>query len=199
MNKKRLVTMLSAIALVALLAIGATLAFFTDQESATNSFAMGNVGITLTETSTDEENVIPNEDGSLSFTSVMPNQIISKIPVVTVDADSLDVYIRARVVVEAIEGSTITAENLAELESLLNTQILGNGIWERGDAADDTNFYVIGRRSAGDFVTLFNTVQIPSSWGNNTANQGFTIRIIAEAIQADNLTSDAWTSASFGN
>ena len=48
--KKKIVTLCVVICLLAVAAIGGTLAYFTDNETATNVFTMGKVDIELTET-----------------------------------------------------------------------------------------------------------------------------------------------------
>lgn len=55
MSKKSLLVLAMTLSMVAILAIGGTLAYFTDTESATNTFTVGNVKIKLVE---------KNEDGS---------------------------------------------------------------------------------------------------------------------------------------
>ena len=49
MNKKKLFTMVLALVLIGAVGVGATLAYFTDNDSATNVVTMGHVNIELTE------------------------------------------------------------------------------------------------------------------------------------------------------
>ncbi|MDO5323968.1 MAG: TasA family protein, partial [Clostridia bacterium] len=49
MNKKKVLVLAVSVCLVAILAIGGTLAYFTDTDAKTNTFTVGNVDITLTE------------------------------------------------------------------------------------------------------------------------------------------------------
>lgn len=49
MNKKKILVLAVSVCLVAILAIGGTLAYFTDTDSATNTFTTGGVDITLIE------------------------------------------------------------------------------------------------------------------------------------------------------
>lgn len=49
MNKKKILVLAVSVALVAILAIGGSLAYFTDTDEATNTFTVGNVDITLIE------------------------------------------------------------------------------------------------------------------------------------------------------
>ena len=58
--KKRIVTIALVVALVAIAAVG-TLAYFTDTDSATNTFAVGNVRIKLIEQQRGENGLVPFE------------------------------------------------------------------------------------------------------------------------------------------
>ena len=49
MNKRRILAIAMSLCIVAILAVGASLAYFTDNDSATNTFAVGNVKIQLIE------------------------------------------------------------------------------------------------------------------------------------------------------
>ena len=49
MNKRRILAAAMALCIVAIIAVGATLAYFTDSKSATNTFTIGNVKIELIE------------------------------------------------------------------------------------------------------------------------------------------------------
>lgn len=57
MNKRKIVLLASALCMVAILAIGGTLAYFTDTDEETNTFTIGNVKIDLKETF-DEKNAV---------------------------------------------------------------------------------------------------------------------------------------------
>ena len=54
MKKKSILMAAIAVMLVAVLVVGGTLAYFTDTKSATNTFTMGNVKITLDETNVND-------------------------------------------------------------------------------------------------------------------------------------------------
>ena len=58
--KKRIVTIALVVALVAIAAVG-TLAYFTDTDKATNTFAVGNVEIKLIEQQRGENGLVPFE------------------------------------------------------------------------------------------------------------------------------------------
>lgn len=62
MNKRRILAIAMSLCIVAILAIGASLAYFTDNDSATNTFTVGNVTIKLIEEERD------GKGGKQSFT-----------------------------------------------------------------------------------------------------------------------------------
>lgn len=62
MSKRKILTLAMALSMIAILAVGATLAYFTDAEKATNTFTIGDVDITLNETFTKDSKLIPGVD-----------------------------------------------------------------------------------------------------------------------------------------
>ena len=75
MNKKKIVTACLVVALLAVFAIGGSLAYFTDTEEKDNTFTVGNVDIQLTE---------PNwvSSGSIDAPEVYPGEPLAKDPTV---------------------------------------------------------------------------------------------------------------------
>lgn len=65
MNKKKILVLAVSVALVAILAIGGSLAYFTDTKSATNTFTVGNVKIDLIEQQTTENGLDTFQNGKL--------------------------------------------------------------------------------------------------------------------------------------
>lgn len=61
--KKKLTLVVTCIVLVAAMVIGGTLAYFTDKDDATNTFAVGNVSIDLIEQQRGENGLVPFEQG----------------------------------------------------------------------------------------------------------------------------------------
>lgn len=182
MKNKKVLAAATSVALVAVVGIGATLAYFTDSEEQTNVVTMGHVDIDLTETS-EEEDAVLTEDG-LQFDNVMPGDVVSKVPTITVADDSQDAYIRVKMDISAEEGSGITDEDLAELESRLSNQITEGTGW----TYDGEYYYYDEVMTAGESVDFFESVTVPETWANNTADESFSIKLTAEAIQADNMT-----------
>lgn len=184
MKNKKLLTAATSVALVAVVGVGATLAYFTDSEEQTNVVNMGHVDIDLTETS-NSDNAVMIEDG-IQFYDVMPGDIISKIPTITVAEGSQSAYVRMKMTISAPEDSEITQEDIYLLEGRLRSEITDNTGWYY--STEDGYYYYNAGLQAGQHVDFFDTVTIPAEWTNNTADETFTIELQAEAIQQDNVT-----------
>lgn len=181
MRKRALVTALCAVALIGVVGVGATLAYFTDSENATNVVTMGKVDISLTEPTFGAE----NPENHIS--DVVPGQIITKDPTITVAEDSQPAYLRAKI--EFKQGEQVMDEKLAsELEALLKDSdgnlLTASTMWLKGD---DGYYYYQEAVDPGDSILLFNSVTIPETWENDVRNMEFDIVISAEAIQAENF------------
>ena len=85
MNKKKLGTGLVALALVGVVGIGGSLAWFTDTENTTNTFTVNHVDINL------KEDNWKGQDKAF-----MPGDTISKDPVVTLNEGSSPAYVRIK-------------------------------------------------------------------------------------------------------
>lgn len=170
MKNKKLISMVVAIALVAVIGVGATLAYFTDKDEATNVITMGHVDIELTEPEFDEAT-----DDTKEITNVEPNQEIVKDPTITVAEGSEDAYVRATITYEGLDETQI--EELA---------IEINAGWHFNE--EDGYYYYNTKLMAGESAKLFDGFKIPETWGNEVADITFKINVNAEAIQADNFT-----------
>lgn len=180
MRNKKLFTMVISVALVAVVGVGATLAYFTDNDVETNVITMGHVDIELTEPNFDKEK---NPDGTINenfdgkednkISKVVPGQVIPKDPTITVQKDSEDSYVRAKL---AYKG--LTEEQIADLKLTLEDG------WTEGV---DGYYYYNKILKPNDKVILFKEVNIPKTWGNEVADLTFEIIVNAEAIQANNF------------
>lgn len=103
MKNKKLISMTASLAIVAVIGIGATLAYLSDAaDPKTNIFTMGKVDIELTETGCIAEGleesglgtVTPSEDGSgYEYKDLLPGFKGVKKPVVTVKEGSVESYV----------------------------------------------------------------------------------------------------------
>lgn len=175
MKKKKLISLFAAVALIGVIGVGATLAYFTDTEAVTNVVTMGHVDITLTEPSFDKDDGTPDN----TISNVMPNTVISKDPTVTVAPGSENAYVRVKLDITATDVEGVDDEKALVL-SLLDLDIEN---WFFSDGY----YYYQGVMEEGDTATLFTKVTIPEDWGNEYAKFGFNIAVSAEAIQADNF------------
>ena len=189
MNKKKVLSMVTALALVAVVGIGATLAYFTDKADIQNVITMGHVDINLT-----ENKVVKDADGEyvpvgetelteegLTFEDVVPGQTVPKNPTITVEEDSENCYVRATVTVESHD---IDKDVLDLLTKKLTDQILSTAgsNWTYNDK--DGYFYYGSELKAAEKAVLFETVTIPGEWDNAVADKSFSIKIAAEAVQS---------------
>lgn len=193
--KKRMIAVVMAVCALAVLAIGSTFAFFTSKDNAGNTFTMGNVNIELTETSTESEGIKAGEvkdDGKgIVYTSAMPGDVFSKNPIVTNTGDN-DAWIRVKIDVTSEDESM--QENVAALKEAIVADMIDHYEWDV--KADDEYIYFTDIVKAGAEVDLFETVKIPSTWGNEAADASFSIEISAEAVQSDN-NGATWDEASW--
>ena len=180
MRNKKLFSLIIAVALVAVVGVGATLAYFTDNDVAKNVVTMGHVDIELEEphfdkAKDDEGNPNPDFDGTEDnkISKVLPGQVVPKDPTITVQKGSADAYIRAQVKYDGL-----TKEQIADLQLTLEPD------WTEGT---DGYYYYNKIVKADDKVVLFKEVNIPKTWGNDVADMTFEINVFAEAIQADNF------------
>ena len=184
MKKRNVLTLLLALVLVAAIAVGSTLAYFTSQDDTSNTFTMGKVEINLDES--DDEGVTWEEDG-LEYSAVLPGNVENKIARVTVDEDSEDCYLMMTVEVAVAEDTTLTSADIAALYGAI-VDAIDDEAWTVTTENDGTLKCVYnGSLTAEEEVRLFETITIPTSFGNNTAGQSFEIVLNAYAIQADNL------------
>lgn len=174
MKGNRIALFSLSLAAVAAIGTGATLAYFTDSASAENVITMGHVDIEVTEPGFHYENN--------TITNVVPNQVIVKDPTITVDEESEDCYVRAKITMEGLTekqqeqllaGINVNADEKAE-----------NNKWFPGA---DGYYYYNEKLTAEDSVKLFTKVTIPENWGNEVVDSSFQIVVSAEAVQADNF------------
>jgi len=194
--KKKYALSLAAAAMVGTLAVGGTLAWFTDTETATNVVTMGAVDITLKE---DGGNGPIITDG-LEYKDVMPGDTFKK--TVTIKNNENDAYVRAVITVSGDEAVMATFGDEKAENDIKFAGLDENAKWTKNeDGSYSTTVYYKNSASHNimtngeDVVfTVFTDIQIPGEkWDNVFANNSFNIKVDAEAIQAANLSEeDAW-------
>ena len=177
--KKKLVLSLAAAALVGTLAVGGTLAWFTDTETATNVVTTGNVDIAWFEGDGNVEKKITDKYTGIQFgteTPVTPGQNLDKEARIKNEGKNA-AYIRAKIVF--LEG-----EN--EISKPEYMDIIGrNSNWEEGD---DGYYYYKDIVTPGNWTEKIMTdITIDPAKANNENFADKEVRLDAEAIQSDNL------------
>ena len=184
MKNRRMGLSIAAASLAGVLAMGATLAYFTDKDSASNVFTMGKVGIDLVE-DTKEGEPVEITDSGIHYGGIVPGDEVSKIANVVVDSDSEDAYIR--VMVTADSGSKELSAYMTELTDQIRNTVAEDEKWT---LKSDGYLYYSDIVSADEVINIFDTVSIPASWGNEIAGETFNVNITAYAVQADNFTGE---------
>lgn len=205
--KKKILAITLCIAMLAIMLVSGTMAYFTDTQAKTNTFTMGKVDITL-----DEPNYKP-VDGKLK---VFPGQTYPKDPTITVAADSENCYLVATVTInqsaklhELYENDTTGVKQdwglslaghgglvsggiagyaaVPASENNTSGTLLGEKVFltyaEEGDNIIYT-FYFKDIHHAGEKEVLFTNVTIPSIINNDDLDGDLTVTVNAYAIQA---------------
>lgn len=215
MKKKSILVAGLSVMIIASMAVAGTLAYFTSTKTATNTFTVGNVAITLDEAKVEKGNgdtwiATPGAERVTenTYEGVYPGAVLPKDPTVTVNTGSSDTYVRVKVTVSnaAAWKAACEAHDITDLADIFKGHVEAD--WRRAaitNNADDTITYVYnyvggtdaGRLSAnGTTGALFTSVTIPAVFTGDElaeigAEEGFTMNIVADAIQAegfDNVT-----------
>lgn len=192
-NKK---TVISAIALSAVMAVGGAMAYFTDIDSAKNQIEIGNVHIDLTEPKWDETPDENNNGIPDTAEKIVPGKTIEKDPMVT-NTGKNDSYIYLTVSVPKADIITAAPDGtLNNNGEALTTQLFSytaNENWElleTDSSANDKNVYVYGYKTAvapgASTDTLFDSVTFVNAIeGQGLEDKVFDIDIKASAIQSE--------------
>ena len=196
MTKKNILSIVVALALVAALAVGATLAFFSDEDTATNTFTMGKVDIDLKES--DDGGETWTDDG-LTFEKLVPGDTTPKMAKVTVAEDSNDCYIAMTVALECNDYDAETGKGFTDEEKSMLMTAVENAIdaekWTVVLQNDGSLLCIYKEacvaKAAKAEVVLFEEITLPLGdkfvFGNNLAEEEFSLVLNAYAVQADNM------------
>ena len=169
MNKKKVLVLAVSVCLVAILAIGGTLAYFTDTDAKTNTFTVGNVDITLTE---------PNWEGSGSQDApeVYPGEPLAKDPTVTNDGAN-PCFVRIKV-----EGLNCLAPagNITYRTDYRDGKLGDNWVLHTDGYFYYNKVLEVGAKTDA----LFDQIVIPTDLTNGDATTKFNVVVTAEAVQA---------------
>lgn len=169
MKKKSLALALS-LALIAVVGIGSTFAYFTDNDTKTNVVTMGHVDIELNEYN--EMNEL-QKDG-MTFDNIVPGETVYKAAQVEVADDSEPCYVRVKVEYKWTDENCKVSFDGVELN-------VDSAKWTK-----ENDYYVRNEAlKANDKALLFEKVTLPTEWNNDVADKEFKIILSAEAVQAN--------------
>ena len=180
--KKKVTAIALAVCILAVAVIGATMAYFTDTESKTNTFTFGKVDIELTETSeADEKNGVKAGDKSadgIIYPTVLPGLVYSKVPTVKVVEGPAWVVVTATVPTvydwDGLFNGTIDETNF-EMKS---KSVGGNTVYY---------FYANAAVAKDGTVTPFTQAKINPALTQNDVAEKFDMVINAYAIQKEDF------------
>ncbi|MGN8875906.1 TasA family protein [Pseudoflavonifractor sp. HCP28S3_F10] len=187
--KKKIMAAALAICMMATLVVGMSLAYFTDKEEKSNVFTIGNVDITLTE---------PNWDasGKEEAKEAYPGEPLAKDPTVE-NTGANPCFVRIKVEWDSAVWGNVTPEYRTGYQP--NT--LGAGWVDGGDGYfyftkplcvkgtenDSWNVGLVSKTPA-----LFDQIVIPTSLTNSNAQTEYTVKVTAQAIQAQGAKAPNW-------
>lgn len=194
MKIRKALTLVTALALTAALAVGGTLAYLTAQtDTVTNTFTVGNVSITLDEAKVDVYgNVDENTTDRVTANTykLIPGHEYIKDPIVTVEANSEDCYVFVKIEndISGIEDSSNTIEN----------QVTTTNGWTKLDGVTDVYYQEVAASNEDQELAVFGSFKIASD-AEVADYSGKTIDITAYAIQQDGFddAAAAWEAAGF--
>lgn len=188
-------------AIAALGIAGTSLAWFTDQDSLSNTMALGKIDIVLEE---EEYDKMVDDDG-IYKEMLVPGDCINKDLSISLDTGSEGAYIRIKspkiILLNQDESQEVTDSQLEDGQLIIDgdTSKFGAEL-EAGWVQIGDTFYYTNPLKQGDRVYFLKehqnpenekyTLQIPTSWGSDYMNTLFSIKYDVEAIQSDNVTVD---------
>lgn len=185
--KKKVALTAAAVALVGTLAVGGTLAWFTDTEIATNVVTTGHVDISVMEKDSAAGTYEEKNDSGLTLDGkYVPNATVDKFVTVKNNNNSSKAWIRVKI----------------EMPDSMNDAVLKGKdkkwIKNTDDSSDEYYYYTDAVDANQSTEELITGIQLPN-WGNdmtdkgtlntetNKIDNGINIKVIAEAVQADNI------------
>lgn len=187
--KKKLLITLSVVACAVLLVVGSiagTIAYLTSTQTVTNTFTVGDVTITMTETDVDGSTSGQAGTGRdvANTYKLIPGKTYTKDPVIYVGADSESCYLFVK-----ITNGMAAIETDEEAKTVIG-QMKEKG-WVAFNAAEGV-YYKTTAVNAGAEVSVFDTVTVSGTVNNTTlaTYDASELKVVAYAIQAEGLTAD---------
>ena len=226
MKARKILVSLAALALVAAISIGGTLAYLTSQtKEVKNTFTVGNVSITLDEAAVNpdgtqkEDGKTPADRTDNNSYNLLPGHTYLKDPTIHVTSTT-DCFIRAKVTLTNAKEWIAIAAKYADnkVENIIKGT--NDDIWWVSQPNVDTDKNTVtytfiykneshtdelGKRiwtsTDSQNLVLFNEIVMPGDMTNDELKtvDNTQITVIAEAIQADGFNSESAAWAAFEN
>ncbi len=175
--KKKILAISLVVSLVAIAALGVTLAYFTADDDAVNTFTVGNIAIELQEPAW-------GTSGSIDADTVYPGEALAKDPKV-VSTGTNPCIVRLKVEMPTIPGVTnpVTLENL----DTANWYKDGDYYYYLKPIATPGTGYPTVPDSAT--TALFTQIRISTAVTNHTSETSYDVKVTAQALQAQGIFS----------
>lgn len=195
MNKKKLITMLTALALVGAIGVGATLAYLSDKTAEltnTFKFAENGIGIELDEATIGDDNKAVDHDndrtpagGGQTYDNIIPGMEMDKDPTVTITANSLNCNV------------FVSVKN-ANAEEVLKINDFNAKAWAEVNpadyglkAADNTKYYVYqGEKATGTVEENDSFKVVPNATTDTVLEDVFQTLTVGTDVTADTTFTD---------
>lgn len=200
--KKKILAISLVVSLVAVAALGVTLAYFTDTGTVDNTFTVGNIDIALSESVAndgEQAQTITEETGAFEYAAIVPGDSLTKAPVVENTGDN-DAYVFMKLTVSDASaiGSMLADLQDAVDDGIINFDYNSTGAWQfiSNTVVGSDRVIWIGYKAvlAPNAITSapFTTINIPTgltAQDFSAVGVDFTLTVEAHAIQADNIAS----------
>lgn len=219
MKARKILVSLAALALVAAISIGGTLAYLTAQSTVKNTFTVGKIGMTMDEALVNEDGkpvkrsgdtltevTNPGEATRVNENSykIMPGHTYTKDPTIYVAAKSEASYVFIAV---KNDVAAYEAETVSDGYTRIDAQIANNG-WTATSGITAPDGYTIYYKTqaatgnAAETLSIFSNFKIADNAESVAGYADFVgnVNIFAFAVQRDGFTgyAEAWAKAGFG-
>lgn len=179
--KKKLTAVALVVCMLAIMLVGASLAYFTDKDEATNVFTVGNVDITLTE---------PNwtSTGSQDAPEVYPGERLDKDPTVE-NVGANPCFVRIKVtglncLANACAQNTPVNDTLITVEGVNQDWMLYEGYYYYTKVLPVDDDPKTEGVKEDQTPACFTGIRMPTALVNGNATDEFHVDVYAEAVQA---------------
>jgi len=199
--KKKLLAIFLIVCVLAITISTTSLAYFTDTKTVENTFAVGDVTITLDEAKVQvvdkHAQLVAGQrtEENQSYGNLYPGFTITKDPTIT-NTGSEKAYVGAKVVISTTNG--ITDANKHCFENLLNGGLLAdttNATVSKRINANTYEIYIVYNAELANSlpVKLFETLSVPDDYDNVKMAQleGMKITVTAYAVQSVGMNNGA--------